>query len=307
MPLLRMKAAEYIEQGRAFDQIAADFGFAEAHGLAELEPRGGLILTHNGSLLQVSAPGAGGDPRARRFVYQNIYGGKMPAEGTLKLTRPVQLGHKVRTKHMETSPVRKLRLAVRPDHWERQRETFRSLSQALAPRPPPAGSTPSKTLWGAHPDWHPTVVARSVQVRRADHQKKRVEQAASTARAELREHLLRLGDPDSPPDDPVLEADVLGLCMHLQRLRAELGEPGYALHDVIAFVTDRGERCCIHQQRGSVTATLERPAKSSVEIQDAGLVEQIIVRGAPVAIVDGSGTIAAVLGDVVWIQPRQSA
>ena len=56
-----------------------------------------------------------------------------------------------------------------------------------------------------------------------------------------------------------------------------------------------------------MTAILERPAKSSVEIQDAGLVEQTIVRGAPVAIVDGSGTIAAVLGDVVWIQPRQSA
>jgi hypothetical protein len=303
--LLEMKAVEYIEQGRAFDQVAADFGFADCCSLAEIEPRGGLILTHNGSLLQVSAPGAGGDPRARRFVYQNIYGGKMPSEGTLELMKPVRVGHKVRTKHMETSPVRKLHLAVRPDDWHRQRETFRTLSDALVPKP--ARPLPPKTLWGALPNWHPTVVAKSVAVQRGEQQRKRLEQAAASARAELREHLLRLADPTNPPDDALLEADVLGLCMFLQRLRTEHGEPGYALRDVVSFVTDRGERCSFEHRGASSIALLERPARASVTIEDAGLLEQVLVRNAPVAIVDGAGGIAAVLGDVVWIQPRQSS
>src|SRR5262249_13141389 len=157
----------------------------------------------------------------------------------LRLAQPIRLGHRIRTYHMETSPVRKLRLAIRPDDWDRRRETFRSLNLALTP----GARAKRKTLWGADPGWHPAVLSESVQMQRAQRSRAALEEAALTARAELREHVLRFADPASPPGDPVLEADILGLCMYLQRLRAEAGEEALPLANVATLVTDRAERC----------------------------------------------------------------
>lgn len=291
-PLLELKACEYMEQGEAFDRVAADFGFVEAESLGVAEPRGALVLTHNGSLLQMSAPIGGSDRTSRRFVYQNIYGGTMPAEGTLELVRPARLEHKVRTKHMETSPVRKLRLAPRAKApWERQRETFRSVSLALTASSRRAMG--GHTVWGASPAAHPSFVARSVELARADHH-------AMPARAELREHLLRLADPQAPPADPAVEADVIGLCMHLQRMRMEAGEAGHALADLEAFVTDRNERCVVGRRPAALR--LLRSGHAPVTLQNANIGEQRVVRGAPVALIDGQGALAAVLGDVVTVE-----
>ena len=50
-PVLEKKAEEWIEQGRAFDEIASEFGFVEARSLGPIEPRGALVLTYNGSLV----------------------------------------------------------------------------------------------------------------------------------------------------------------------------------------------------------------------------------------------------------------
>lgn len=302
--LIALKAIEHHEQGCAFDLASKDFGFVSSDRLGEEEKRGALVLTMNGSLLQVSAPGADGRMRARRFVYQNIYGGRMPAEGTLELSRAVTVGKKLRTKHMETSPVRKLCLAVRPDAVspERMRQTFDSVSMALSvvPQRP-------RTLWGASPAWHPSVVARSIARERDQLLDDAGGDSILGARQELREHLLRFADPHAGAADPVLEADILGLCMYLQRQRGERGEPCFPLQHLAVFVTDRGERCVFEHHRGRVHATLERPAREALHIPDAGLVEQAVARGAPVALVDAAGCIAAVLGDVVWIQPRQSS
>ncbi len=302
--LIALKAIEHHEQGCAFDQVAADFGFVSRDRLGEDEKRGALVLTMNGSLLQVSAPGADGRSRSRRFVYQNIYGGRMPAEGTLELTRAVSVGKKLRTKHMETSPVRKLCLAVRPEAVspEHLRRTFDSVSLAMSVVP-----QRSRTMWGASPGWHPTVVAQSVARERSELLDVRAAEAMLGAREELREHLLRFADPRTSGGDPVLEADILGLCMYLQRQRAERGEPCFPLEHLAVFVTDRGERCSFEHHRGRVHAVLERPAREPLPIPDAGLIEQAVARGAPVALVDAAGSIAAVLGDVVWIQARQSS
>jgi hypothetical protein len=301
--LIALKAIEHHEQGCAFDQAASDFGFVSRDRLGEDEKRGALVLTMNGSLLQVSAPGADGRTRARRFVYQNIYGGRMPSEGTLELARAVSVGRKLRTKHMETSPVRKLCLAVRPEpvSWEHLRRTFDSMSLRMSVVAKP------RTMWGASPGWHPTVVAQSVARQRNELSEDRAAQEVVGAREELREHLLRFADPHEAGGDPVLEADILGLCMYLQRHRGERGEPSFSLQHLAVFVTDRGERCSFEHERGRVHAVLERPAREPLHIPDAGLIEQAVARGAPVALVDAAGSIAAVLGDVVWIQARQSS
>ena len=287
--LLELKAAEYIEQGRAFDQVAAQFGFLDGLLLGPLEPRGGLLLTHNGSLVQLSAPGVDQDARSRRFVYQNIYGGPAPTEGSLKLTQPVRLGEPLRSSRMATSPVRKLRLAVRPESWDLERETFRHVSVTLmrirAPEP-----LQTKTMWGSSEGFIPSVNAKSVQIQRSD-------EAAKGPRAELRELVLRLADPTLGPCDAVHEAQILGLILHLQAIQKEIHDGGHTLDKVAAFVTDRAERCvCLPRH-----IVLERSGRSPVEIPNAHLGTQTLVRGAPVALLDPRGDIAAVLGDIVWI------
>ena len=182
------------------------------------------------------------------------------------------------------------------------RRTFDSMSLAMSvvPHRP-------RTLWGASPGWHPTVVAQSVAREREELSDDRAARAVLGAREELREHLLRFADPHIAGGDPVLEADILGLCMYLQRQRGERGEPCFPLEHLAVFVTDRGERCSFEHQRGRVDAILERPSREPLLIRDAGLIEQAVARGAPVALVDAAGSIAAVLGDVVWIQARQSS
>lgn len=141
-PLLELKAAEYIEQGRAFDEIAGAFGFLDGIHLGEAEVRGALVLTHNGSLVQLSASGAGAKPLARRYVYQSIYGGVVPSEGTLVLAAPVRLGQRMRSTAMETSAVRKLRLAVHAVPWREEREAFSRISSTLVSK---------STMWGISP------------------------------------------------------------------------------------------------------------------------------------------------------------
>ncbi len=285
--LLEMKAAEYLEQGRAFDQVAAQFGFLDGVHLGPSESRGALILTHNGSLVQISAPGAGGDARARRFVYQNIYGGPVPSEGTMALVDPVRLGHPLRSNRMTTSAVRRLRLAVRgQEDWEQSRRTFTHVSSTLMRARP---SSP-KTMWGADPGWHPAVHRQSAQLVRATRD-------GRAAREELAELLTRFADPSQPACDAVLEAQIVGLMLHLQGLAVEAGEPGHPLRDVEVFVTDRGERCVVHPDK----IRLERPSRPALEIEAASIGVQVIVRGAPLAILDGRGDILVALGDVVWI------
>ena len=292
-PLLELKAAEYIEQGRAFDELAAEFGFLDGIHLGEVEPRGALVLTHNGSLVQLSAPGAAGRAHARRYVYQNIYGGLVPSEGTLVLAAPVRLMQRMQSSAMDTSAVRKLRLAVHAAPWHREREAFTRISTTLV------SMRPRKTLWGAAPDWVPSADTRAAQSARAD-------RLGASTRIELAALVARLADPNLPGPDAVHDARILGLCIHLQRLRVEHGEPGHRLVDIDAFETDRGERCRVVRKRTAANVILDRPGKETVQIADVTTGAQLVVRGAPIALLDGAGDLAAVLGDVVRIAVLRS-
>jgi hypothetical protein len=132
-------------------------------------------------------------------------------------------------------------------------------------------------------------MARSVQLQRDERLRTEIDKAGIEARAELREHLLRLADPELPPADAVLEADILGLCMYLQRLRCEVGEQDHRLDAVASFITDRAERCSFVRQGQELVCTIERASRTPVTLGGVTVGDQRVVRGAPLALVDAGG------------------
>ncbi len=321
--LLEVKAAEYIEQARAFDEVAEQFGFTEATSLDIDEPRGALVLTYNGSLLQLSAPGADQQRLARRHVYESIYGNtSIPSRGTLSLAAPIRVGERVRTTVLNTSPVRRLRIATRPEEWDRDRQVVKRITMTFSSRAPslsmgsPGGSNaaaqgagraqpsqepPFRTVWGAKGAWFPTVVVPLVEAERE-------KRATTEERAELASLVHRLADPSKPAPDASDEAKIVGLVLFLQQSRVDLGEKSYGLGDLAGFATERGERCAIERDAAKKdippVLVLERPGAEAVRFAGAGLGAQRVVAGAPVVIIHPNGAIAAVLGDVARVETR---
>lgn len=315
--LLEVKAAEYLEQGRAFDDVAEQFGFVEATSLDVDEPRGALVLTYNGSLLQLSAPGADGQRLARRHVYESIYGNtSIPSRGTLSLAASIRVGERVRTTVLNTSPVRRLRIATRPEEWDRDRQvvkritmTFSSRAPSMGgpgpqrPRPAPAAEPepPFRTIWGAKGAWFPTVVVPLVEAERE-------KRATTEERSELAGLVRRLADPSRPAPDAADEAKIVGLVLFLQQSRIDVGERGYGLPELTSFVTERGERCIVEREADKKDATgvvvLERPGASPVRFAGGNLGAQRVVVGAPIVIIHANGAIGAVLGDVAQVDAR---
>ena len=312
--LLEVKAAEYIEQARAFDEVAEQFGFTEATSLDIDEPRGALVLTYNGSLLQLSAPGADQQRLSRRHVYESIYGNtSIPSRGTLALSAPIRVGDRVRTTVLNTSPVRRLRIATRPEEWDRDRQVVKRITMTFSSRAPGAGGprpaearpapqeAPFRTVWGAKGAWFPTVVVPLVEAERE-------KRATTEERAELAGLVHRLADPSKPAPDASDEAKILGLVLFLQQSRIDLGEKGYGLGELKAFVTERNERCSIEpdpeKKDAPPVVVLERLDAQPVRFVGAGLGAQRLVVGAPVVLIHPSGAIAAVLGDVARVEKR---
>lgn len=317
--LLEVKAAEYLEQARAFDEVAEQFGFTEATGLEIDEPRGALVLTYNGSLLQLSAPGVDGAKLARRHVYESIYGNRsIPQRGTLSLAAPIRVGERVRTTVLNTSPVRRMRIATRPEEWDRDRQVLKRITMTFSSRAPgivasaeaaragsapprtrePEPDPPFRTIWGAKGAWFPTVVVPLVEAERE-------KRATTEERAELAALVRRLADPSRPAPDAADEAKIMGLVIFLQQSRADVGERAYALDEMSAFSTERGEVCKIERdgKDAAPVLVLERPGASPVRFQGATLGAQRAASGAPVVLIHPNGSIAAVLGDVARILP----
>jgi hypothetical protein len=283
-PLLERKAAEWLEHGRAFDEIAAEFGFVESGRLAVHDARGALALTYNGSLVQMSAPLGKGV--SRKFVYQSLYVNTVPAEGELEMKEPLRIGQRLRTTAMDTSAIRKLRVATRPrGEWQSERRTFERISTILTTRP---------TAWGARASLVPSLGRSgiaSVQLERA-----RAEDAARRARIELASLVERLAFERVKRD--TIDVELLGLVIHLQDLAAENGAIAMPAEKVTRIVTHRAE---ILTARGD-QLILERPGKSDEEHPRSALGSQRVVVGAPVVLCTDRGEIAALLGDVARVE-----
>lgn len=303
IPLLERKAAEWIEHGRAFDEIAAEFGFVEASTLAPREPRGALALTHNGSLLQVSAPK---DDGTRRFVYQSLYVNTVPSEGALTMGEAARVDHRLRSSAMDTSAIRKLRVAARArGDWTEERRTFTRISSVLSmpPREPQRAARP--TSWGnvshgsqallGSGSGSPILSASRLGSRNAE--LAHVEEAMHRARKELATIVEQLAF--ERVKRHTLDVELLGLVLHLQELAVERGATPHAIGDVARVITDRREALLFGEE-----LVLERPGKPSSTHGKSALGEQRIVVGAPLMILDAAGEIAALLGDVASVETR---
>ncbi len=295
--VLDRKAEEWIEQGRAFDEIAAEFGFAPADSLSPRDPRGALALTYNGSLVQVSAPKDEGG--TRRFIYQSIYVNSIPSEGTLKLTESLRIDGRMRSTAMDTSTVRKLRVATKKGvPWERERRTFDRISTILTPPPAALQAIPRRTLWGAATGYLPALGQSEIDGGRLAREHARIDEARRAARVELAALLDKLASPRKR--SATADVEVLGLCLHLQALEIERGRKGHELDDVTAVETDRGERLLVLDDE----VRLVRPGRPEKTFALGALGEQQLVVGAPLVLVDAEGAVVAILGDVTTIGVR---
>ena len=295
-PVLDRKAEEWIEQGRAFDEIAAEFGFEPGDALAPRDPRGALALTYNGSLVQISAPKD--DSGTRRFIYQSIYVNSIPSEGTLKLKETITIDGRLRSSAMDTSTVRKLRVATRRGvSWERERRTFDRISTILTPAPSVLQAIPRHTLWGAASGFLPAMGQSAIDAARAAREGTRIDEARRAARVELGAMLEKLASPDKRR--ATIDVEVLGLCLHLQGLEIERGRTGHELVDVTSVETDRGERLVIGEDIRVV-----RPGRRDKTFPLTALGEQQLVIGAPLVVLDEEGSVVAILGDVTLITAR---
>jgi hypothetical protein len=283
-PILESFAGDWIENGRAFDEVTTSFGFVESPTLLIAEPRGALVLTHHGSILQISAPID--HHGARRFVYQSVYANdRVPAEGTLTLRELVRAGHALRADALCTSKIRKLRVAPRsandPEGWHRDRQTFARISMVCTPSPLLG---PRPTAWGLMPEV-PTKTPTSSRRR--------------GMLAELAEKLK-----GSTPGRSTVDVEIVGLCLDMQRDKLEAGEPAFELDDVASFATDRGEQCAVFHEVEGVRVVLVRPGEAPLEIKKADLGGQRIVRGAPLALLGAGGRVLAQLGSINAVRRR---
>jgi hypothetical protein len=286
-PILESFASDWLENGRAFDEVSTSFGFVESSSLLVGEPRGALVLTHHGSILQISAPVDRHD--ARRFVYQSVYANdRVPAEGTLTLRESVRVGHGLKADALCTSKIRKLRAAPRSEgrgeeSWRLERQTFARISRVCTPSPLLG---PSPTAWGIVPPAIPPKPPPSSRRR--------------SLLASLAEKLKGSGGGRS-----TIDVEILGLCLDLQRDKLEAGEPGFELDDVASFSTDRGEQCAFFHEVDGVRVVLVRPGEAPLEVRKTELGGQRIVRGAPLALLGEGGRVLAQLGSVAAVGRRR--
>jgi len=295
-PVLDKKAEEWIEQGRAFDEVASEFGFVEASTLSTREPRGALLLTYNGSLVQISSAKDDGN---RKFIYQSIYTNSIPSEGVLRLNEAVRIDGRMRSTAMDTSTVRKLRIATRPGvPWERERRTFDRISTILTPPPSLLQAVPKSTIWGVASGFLPAMGKSEIDAGRLSRDHARIDEARRAARVELGAALDKLASPDKR--SATLDVEVVGLCLHLQALEIERGRVGHELDDVTSIETDRGERVSVSAEGLRVT----RPGRRDKTLPRTALGDQQLVVGAPLVLLDGEGAVIAILGDVVTVVAR---
>lgn len=282
-PILERKAAEWLEHGRAFDEIAAEFGFVEAGSLGVGDARGALALTYNGSLVQMSAPLD--KSSARKFVYQSLYVNTVPSEGELEMKVPLQIGDRLRTTAMETSAIRKLRVAARPrGEWKTERRTFDRISTILTTRP---------TAWGARTSLVPSLGRSGIAS--VQFEKARAEDAARRARIELANLVERLAFDRVKRD--TIDVEMLGLVIHLQDLAAESGALAKPASEITRIVTQRAEIVTLRGEE----LLLERPGKADEKYPRSALGSQRVVVSAPIVLCNDRGEIAALLGDVARI------
>jgi len=273
-------ATRYVEQGHAFQRIADLEGFAHVDALAIDDGRAAIVLTVTGSIVLIGAPEP---PKGRRrFVYQSIRGDGAPREGTLRLLEPIRVGHPIVGSRLKSSPVRTLGAAMRTAEWDDERRTLSTLTATLGRMD---GGPLRKIEIGG-------VRSVFVQDERTRRKHADLDQAIERAEGELSVLLERLVA--SPAHDDALEAETVGTALYLGRLVLERGQDGAPEAQVARLETVSGETCVFLAN----AIDLHRPGAPPQRIPGGNIAGGEVVTGAPLALLDHSGSLVAILSRV---------
>lgn len=331
--LFEVKAAEYLEQDQLWNEITEQGGFVDARELATDAPQSAVVLTYSGSLLLVSAPTEKKNFR-RRYVYQSIYAGHLPTEGSLGLLEPIYKNRPVAGTRIKTSPVRKMRLSVaHTPEWERQRETFlklhRTLNGAMTPavvelKAPPAtpsqpraiggntlvdGTPPSARSGDRVSEASPAVRPSSAGIADLGTGNKIPSVFVQVLHSERQRDSVRKAEDAARAElrtllarlidgvaqgDYALEAEIIGQVMHLQRLAIERGEMHILPGELSRLETENNDS--LAQAKGGLA--IGKLGQIAQTIEGAHLGVQAVVRNAPIAVLTKDANLYAVLGNV---------
>jgi serine/threonine-protein kinase len=183
------------------------------------------------------------------------------------------------------------------ENLEKQSELIRAVERAdpgssASALPEDLGSARA-TIPGSSPPWAPD----AGQVMDRKRQQLRTKEQVELARGQLHASLARLMEV-GPNRDRALEAQVLRQVVHLQELAAESGEVALDPHKVAQLETEDDD-VCIRRNGGLSIGKLGGAASFLPGGSFAG---QLILRGAPAAILTADAGLYAVLGNVrAWV------
>jgi hypothetical protein len=292
--VLDIKAEEYLTQHSAFETIAKHHGFKEKQNLPRGAKRSALVLTLSGSLIQISEPIS--LRGARRYLYQNIYGNAHPPEGVLVLDRDIQVGHRMRSVELTTSPVRLLRVVGRRISWRAQSQTFERISRTLTSLVSQSNSQLAAAGFdiSAHTGLH-----RLANLEAAE---RVFEQEYGEAAETYRDLRARFRE-DSDDDDPrQVEAELLTVCHYLQTGARELGFDARALPDLREFTTEGDHVFRLDPDQPGLITHIPRGRGPEVVYPDVAVGRQIVTSHAPLALIGGDGALVEVTAPVTRLR-----
>jgi hypothetical protein len=293
--VLEIKAEEYLLQQKAFSTITQSSGFRPRQILLRHANKAALALTLSGSLIQISSPLA---PRgARRYIYQNIYGNAHPPEGILVLDRDIEVGHRIRSVELTTSPVRLLYEANRKMSWKDQSQTFAHISRALSSLGSRSGSQLAAVGWRYSSQ---TGLVRLANLTASERVFKQEYGQSLDRFLELRVQFKEASEVDGRP----LEAELLTLCHYLQAGARELGFDARPLPDITEFTTEEDDVYRPDpEQQGSITL-VPHGKGPEVLFVNVSVGRQLVSQQAPLALIGQGGGVVEVTLPVVKLHRR---
>lgn len=294
--ILNIKAEEYLSQQKAFEEITKRLGFRDQHKLTVKSQRSAIIFTLSGSLIQLSEPI--GPRGARHYQYQNIYGNAHPPEGVLVLDRDVQIGHRLRSVELTTSPVRLLRVAHRQISPLVQAQAFDRLTRALTSLVSRSSSLMAVLGWNFHD------LTRGVRRVNLDAAERVYRQEYHDALITFEKHREAFEHELDGDARQKIEAELLTLCHYLQTGARELGFDACSLAEASGFITqdDLTYRWLLDKSgMMSITSTTGRP---EVVLMDVSVGNQIATVQAPITLIGPDGAVVEVTKPLVKILRR---
>jgi hypothetical protein len=296
--VLDVKAEEYLLQQEAFESLTARHGYSERPSLSRSTKKAVLVLTLSGSLIQISEPVAAHG--ARRYFYQNIYGNAHPPEGILVLDRDIQVGHRIRSVELTTSPVRLLRVINRRMSWKDQSQAFERISRTLSSLVSRSTSHLAAAGYELGRSPNHTGVIRRANLEAAE----RVLRQEYGEAFGLYEQLRGRFTSESGEDGRRVEAELLTICHFLQTGARELGFDARALEEIVEFTTEGEHIYRVDPSHVGTVTMIPRGTGPEVQFVDVSVGRQHVTRFAPLALIGRDGGLVEVTLPVLSIRRK---